>query len=581
MSRLDSTDEPPRWDGVPENWGKGFYRDVPISQWVKKCRERHIRDLIRSQSGDPDFPFVFDWQKSEDAVWFFSCLRHFQKPFFNHPFILADWQEWDIVRPLFGWVGLDGNRRFREANIYIPKKNGKSPLAGGIAGILFLADKEDGGEVACGATKEDQARIVWDFARRMMTLSPELCDEFDTFKKSLFNPTLESRFFYVGQDSEGNDGLNLNGAVIDEYHAHKTSGVKDILRQAMATRVQPLCVTISTMGYGEQGPSDSEIEIVKAVLDRKIEDESYFAFFTSVDDPEKWEEEGEWYKANPNLGISIPLSRFKEDFKTAKQSPTKLAEFKCKRFNIKQSKFGSWIAPEVLKQGRTKIDWASLRGHRCFGGVDLGISADLSAAAFVFQSRGAPKFTDAGELILPDIFVKMMYWVPTQNLEEKYRTDRVPYLQWVEQGKIIGTPGPTRRSDLILKDIKEKVIDVYDVAQVGADQNNAHDLMTGLADNGIEVAKNSQGFAGMNFPCQQFETAVLAGRLKYDDDPVLEWMLSNVTILRNAKDEIMLAKHASRGRIDGIAALCMALGRLAIAPKPTNFIYNYRGIYSG
>lgn len=340
-----------------------------------------------------------------------------------------------------------------------------------------------------------------------------------------------------------------------------------------------MCVTITTLGYGEKTPCDDEFENSKALLDGRIKDESVLTFVSSVDDPENWEDEAEWFKANPNLEISISLDRMREDFETAKTSPRKREEFKCKRLNIKGNKYGNWIPLERFKAGKTSINWEHFRGRRCFGGLDLGISKDLSAAVFAFQDDKVATMNEAGVLIQPAIYLKALLWVPEVGLEERYKNDGVPYAQWVEQGFIIATPGETRRSDIIRRDIREQVLEQFDVAEIAADQSNAHELMTNLADDGATVVKHSQSFYAMNFPCSSFETAVIDGRIHYDN-PVLEWCLGNVAILRNAQDEIKIAKDKSRGRVDPIVALCMGLGRLMIAPEPTNFVYNFMGIYS-
>lgn len=565
-----------RWNGVPEHWGRGYYRNVPVSRYVKLCRERQQRDLQRWLDNDPSFPFYFDWEESERAVWFMSLLRHFEGKFFNEPFELADWQEWDIVRPLFGWrKKIDHTRRFKEASVFIPKKNGKSALAAAIGAYLLIADKEYGAQVVCAATKEDQAKIVYEAARKMIGLSPELRSEIKTFRKSFINEFLGSRFFALGKDSKTSDGLNIHGGIVDEYHAHKTSEIRDIVRQGMATRTQPLFLLITTLGYGDSTPCDEEFELAKRILEGTVHDDHYLSFIATVDEPDRWDDEEEWFRANPNLGISIAIERFREDFESANKSPTKREEFKCKRLNIKGKKYGQWITITDYKACGGPIDWARFKGARAFGGLDLGITKDLSAFGLAFMDdQIEPEKTLDGEIILPPVYLKMRYWIPEEGMHERYRDDGVPYPGWVEEGWMKTTPGSATRYDIVRKDIND-LSEEFEISQIAIDRAHAHQLMTDLQDDGHTIVKHAQTMMAMNMPVRQFEELILQGRLRHGDDPVLQWNIANVAIARDGNDNMKIVKDKSGDRVDGAVAAVMAVGLLLISPEP---VYKRRGI---
>lgn len=560
------------WNGVPEDWGKGCYRDIPWSKYVLLARERQKRDLRRAEEQDPNFPFYFDWQASEHAVWFASLLRQFEGQFYGQTLSLSDWQEWDLIRPLFGWKKLDGTRRFSQADIFLTRKQGKSTLAAFIGAYMQIADKEFGAQVASAATKEDQARIVFEAAARMLRLSPELGPEIKQFKKSIFNEQLGSRFFPLGRDSKTQDGLNLHCAIIDEYHAHKTAEMRNVCRSSMGNRRQPLLVTISTLGYGDKTPCDEEFELACALLDGRLENENKLVFLATVDDPEKWEDETEWIKANPNMGITMTLERFRADFESAVQSPRYREEFKCKRLNIKGKKYGQWLPMEKWNAGGVAIDWSFFKGKRCFGGLDLGITRDISALSLAFLGDEKPN---------PSVYVLMRYWIAEEGMYERFKNDGVSYPTWAEQGWITTTPGNTTRYDIIRKDIND-LADEFEIKEIAVDRAHAHQLMQELADDGFDVVKHAQTMLAMNMPCRSFEELVLQQRIRHGNDPVLRWMVSNVAIVRDGNENIKVVKDRSGDRVDGVVAAIMAIGRLLIAPQPQNFVYNIRkGIYVG
>jgi phage terminase large subunit-like protein len=277
-----------KWNGNPDDWGQ--YRDVPWSAYVLKARTRHIEDLKRAQRGDKSFPFYYDWQAGEHAVRFIELLRHVDGEWAGRPFILTDWQEWDIVRPLFGWKRKDGLRRYRDAFISVARKNGKSSLVAAIGAYMLLADKEFGAQVYATATKEEQARIVWEMARKMIEFSPELRNEIKSFKRTFVCDKTGSRFMPLGRDSKTMDGFSVHCGIVDEYHAHKTSEMYDVIDDGRGARRQPLLLTITTAGFNVSSPCKKEWDIAVRLLEGHLTNDSYFAFIATVDNSQAWRE---------------------------------------------------------------------------------------------------------------------------------------------------------------------------------------------------------------------------------------------------------------------------------------------------
>ena len=570
MKKKKSDEYGGKWDGTPENWGKGHFRDIPWSSLVLKARNRQINDLRRAQNGDPDFPYWFDWAASEHAVRFIRLLRHVEGEWAGRPFTLSDWQEWDIVRPIFGWKQLDGRRRFRDAFISVARKNGKSSLVAAMAAYMFLADSEFGAQVYSAATKEEQARIVWDMARKMIEFSPELRDHVKSFKKTFVCDRTASRFMPLGRDSKTMDGFSVHCGVIDEYHAHKTSEMYDVIDDARGARKQPLLLTITTAGFNVSSPCKKEWDIACRLLDGSLKNEAYFAYIAAADKPEEWRDEPEWWKANPNMGISIYVEGFKQDFQKAYASPQKQNSFKTKRLNIWTEQNTRWIPMERYTECDGTISLDFLKGKKCFGGLDLGITQDISALALAFVDPDMPKGQE-------NVYLLMKYWIPEVGKFERYKNDGVNYPEWCEQGWMSTTPGETTRYDIIRRDINA-LAEEYDIAEIAIDRAHAHELMQQLADDGMNIVKHAQTLMAMNFPCRAFEELILERRLRHGNDPVLRWMVSNAAILKDGAENIKVVKDKSGDRVDGVVAAVMAIGRLLIAPEPAKSVYQSRGI---
>jgi phage terminase large subunit-like protein len=217
---------------------------VLTNRLVRLACARHLDDL--SSAGARGLRF--DPQAARHAIDFFGFLRHSKGEWAGQTFALAPWQAF-VVGCLFGWKRADGLRRFRTAYCAVPRKNGKSTLSAGIGLYLLVADGEQGAEIYSAATSRDQARIVFDEAKRMVGSSPALRRRVGILINNLHVASTASRFMPLSSDSSTMVGLNVHGAVIDELHAHKTRKVVDVLDTATGARRQPLLFEITTAGY--------------------------------------------------------------------------------------------------------------------------------------------------------------------------------------------------------------------------------------------------------------------------------------------------------------------------------------------
>lgn len=568
---------------------------TPAGRLVRLACERHLRDLEEG----PARGLVWNLDAAEHAIAFYGFLRHSKGEWAGQPLTLELWQMF-IVGSLHGWLRpeLDAAdeptgklvRRFRTAWNEIPRKNGKSTIAAGEALELLVADAEPGAEVYCAATKKDQARIVWEEAARMVKKSPALSKRIQVLKSNLNIPGTASKLEPLGADEDTLDGLNIHAAIVDEVHAHKTRGVVDVLETATGARRQPLIFYITTAGYDRTSVAWELHEYAIKVLSGVVDDDSFFAYIATCDDGDDWRDEATWAKANPNLGVSVKLDDLRRLCKKAEHSVAAQNAFKRLRLNIWTEQAERWLDVDVWQKGATgpgKIDEAALRGRRCFVGLDLSSTTDLTAEALLFP----PDDPESEEPLESKWLVLWRFWIPRHTLDNGSRAHREAELlsNWAKAGWITLTDGNVIDYDEIRAQVKADG-DVFKIAEVAFDPWNASDISVKLEGDGFTVVPVRQGFATLSEPSKKLEKMLLAAvnekkeiaeggsEILHGGNPVAGWMASNVAARHDPADNIKPDKAASADRIDGIVALIMAISRAMIEPIKKPSVYEKRGI---
>jgi phage terminase large subunit-like protein len=336
-----------------------------------------------------------------------------------------------VVGCLFGWRRFDGLRRFRTAYCAVPRKNGKSTLSAGIALYLLVADGEQGAEVYSAATTRDQARIVFDEAKRMVGASPALKRRVGVLINNLNVAASAARFMPLSSDASSMDGLNVHGATIDELHAHKTRHVVDVLETATGARRQPLLFEITTAGYDRHSICFEHHDYSIKVLEGILQDDSWFGFIAAADENDDWTDPAVWRKANPSFGLSVKEDDLARKAEKAIALPGAQNAFRRMHLNQWTEQAERWIDLAAWDACDGPVSLELLRGRPCFGGLDLSTTTDVTALAWVFP----PEHDD-------DLWrVLSRYFVPAENLRKRAERDRVPYDLWAAQGFIEATPG--------------------------------------------------------------------------------------------------------------------------------------------
>lgn len=478
-------------------------------------------------------------------------MRHSKGEWARRPVELAPWQKF-ITGSVHGWKKADSTRRFRYVYEEIPRKNGKSTQAAGVGIDMLVCDGEMGAEVYAAATKKDQARIIFDEAKRMVANSPELAAEVARFKLNLSIESTASKFEPLSSDEKTLDGLNPHCVLIDELHKHKTRALLDVMDTAVGARRQPLIWIITTAG--DDSPESvyaQENDYATKVLEGTVEDDSVFAFIATIDKEDRWDDPAAWAKANPNLGISVKLDDLERQARKAAKSPSSLAAFKRLRLNVRSAVAERAIDMEVWRKnssGRWDPDKLP-KGLRCWGGLDLSSKIDITAWAKLFEpdERGIMK-------------VAVRFWMPADTLEARADRDRLPYRRWVDEGWIEVTPGNVidhaEIESAIVSDAER-----FGLQSIAYDPWNATQLGVRLNEKGIEALEFIQGLRSYTAPTKELQALLQDQKLDHGDNPVLAVMASNMKVQRDKNLNEMPHKQHSTGRIDGMTALIMAIGR--------------------
>lgn len=547
---------------------------VIAGELIRLAVQRQVDDLREG----PSRGLRFDPAKAEQAIEFFSYLKHSKGEWAGQEFTLEPWQMFTIW-VVFGWMNASGYRRFRTAYEEVPRKNGKSTKAAGVGLKLAFADGEDGAEVYSAATKHDQALIVWSEAMRMVKATPALSERIQVFKNNLSRPEKYQKYEPLGADEDTLDGLNVHGVVIDELHAHKTRGVFDLMETGTSARRQPLLFAITTAGTDQSEASVCWEQHVysEQVLRKIITDDTYFAFIASMDEGDDWQDERNWYKANPNLGVSKKLDYMRDQARKAKNMPAKLNSFLRLDLNKWTQQVSRWIDMLLWDANAgPPIDEETLRGRKCYGGLDLSSVSDLTAWVLVFPD---PVVQDQ-VTILPRL------WCPEARLNKEADEDapdrrRNPYADqyqaWHRDGWLLTTPGNAIDYDIIKAQILADA-QMFQLQEVAVDRLfQGYQLSMQLADEGLTVAACGMGFMSMAGPCKEFERRLLEKRLHHGGHPVLKWMANNVAVREDPAGNLKPDKASSQGKIDGIIGILLALDR-AMRHTTTTSVYESRGL---
>lgn len=508
--------------------------------------------------------YYLDQNLAYNYIKFASVLRHTAGEYGGVTFQFQDWQIRSIV-DIFGTKHATGNkkgtRRYQRALFFMPKKNGKTEYTALLHILYFYLDAEKSKTQYTIGRSLKQAITLRDAVVSMIMQNEELAAMVHATKQpprvTKQNGPFEDIFEALASDSDNHEGKNVSFFTVDEGHTHTNKDMYQIMANGTVGRREPLEIHLSTAGYNKNGYFYRGIYMyAKKIQEGIIHDETFYKVMFELDkedmeDPDFWKDRVLWAKVNPNLGISPTMAGLEKEYRSAVESEESLVAFKTKHLNVWCDKADVWINNAVWTANQTKIGLAKLKklkGRRCYAGLDLSTSVDITALILLFDDE------------MGGYDIISYFWIPKNKMKKRANRDKVPYLTWHKQGLIQATSG--HNGDTIdYECIEEKIHRInkfFNLRMVGYDPWNSNDLVSRLERQDIEMIKLRQGYT-LSAANKQIEVLSLQGRLNHGNNEVLNWMMSNVVLEIDKHGNYKLDKEQSTEKIDGIISLSMAL----------------------
>lgn len=483
-------------------------------------------------------------------------MPHVEDEWETENIVLQPFQIFFVVQ-LFGFRKPDGSRRFTQALYNTARKNAKTTLAAAILLSCMCLEKTTGAQLISAATTGDQARIVWNVAKKMLGKRPDLraTFEIEAFANSIARYDIGATFKPINSKASTQDGLNPSHVNLDEIHAHKTADLLNVLRSAGGARKNPLWLYTTTEGYESPGPWPELRTFAKRVLERVVQADHFLAVLWCMDDDDDELDESKWPKANPLIYVNPGILRQMRDSAVeAANIPSARAEFRIKRCNL----------PASTSKGLFNLrHW-----NRCAGAVDLDFLAKSRAACFAALDLASTQDMNAWRLLWEldgRWYTWGRYWVPSEQVKQRTETNRASYAGWVESGLVTVTPGDVTDYEQVERDILEDCRR-FSPRKIGYDPWNAATLVNRLTAEGLPMELFIQGYKSYNPAIKECERAYMSGTLAHGGDPVLRWNVANVVPSYDTNMNVKPDRKRSADKIDGACALFMCYG-LAVAQR--------------
>lgn len=533
---------------------------------------RHKDHLAKQK--DTSFPFYFDVESATRILKFAGLSLFGKGRFSGQPFELAPWQA-ALLWQVYGWKYKKTDyRKYRQVYTKVARKNGKTEFMGLVGNYGFtlegFSSPERDPDIFWAATKKDQARIGWKIQKQQLKYLRKKSSKIAKYAKILTHEILTQNgsgsVAYMGKDSDKEDGLSPYYGLIDEYHAHKSDDIINVIISGMGARISPLLWIITTAGFNPQSPCAQFEKRCKDILRGTISNENILPWIYDLDEDDDWHDRKNWAKANPNLGVSLSTEFLESQYDDAvTMGADKEVNFLTKNLNKWVNAKVTFIKDATYKANMGNVDYEALKGKTAYGGLDLASIDDTTAYCLYFpEQEGLEKAV-------------ALWWVfmPNENIRDRVSRDGVPYLDWVREGWITTTPGNVTDYNWIKKAIIES-FELYQIQSVGYDRWNSSQLVIDLLEEGLPFEKFGQGFGSMNAPTKEYQRLMLTNEINVGPNPVARWQNSNIHIDMSPAGDIKINKMKSTEKVDCMVSLAMAIGEKMDKHSDQGSIYDRR-----
>lgn len=501
---------------------------VLVGEYVKLAVERFYCLFERED-------VEFREEMVDYAIDFIALLKHYTGRHAGKSFILLPWQKFAVAN-IYGFYKKDENGEWNRLTSFVyiemARKNGKSAFAAALCLYHLIADGEANAEVYLAANSKDQAKVSFKMCRNFVSGLDPKHKYLESFRDQInFDKTL-SFMKVLAADSSKLDGPNPSMFLLDEYHAAKNSGLKDVLQSGQGMRDDPMGIIITTAGFDKLGPCYQYREMCTEILKGLKTDDTIFALIYSLDEGDDWKNESVWGKSNPNLGVTVKTKYLREQVQKAINSPSEEVGIKTKNINMWCDAETVWIPEHYILSSSSDVNFEDFRDMDCYAGIDLSSTSDLTCAAFMFPTENRYYF-------------KVKYYLPEMALREKRFKEL--YGEWRRKGLITITPGNVTDYDYILNDILDIRDKVY-IQKIAYDAWNATQFVINAQEKGLPMQEFSQALGNFNRPTKEMERLMLSGRAVVDNNVINRHCFRNVVMARDRNGNTKPSKQFEEKR---------------------------------